>query len=81
MHDRPSSGRRFSAASAGAREKRLQSDSMGSNRFRIDIPQWVEYYRQGRLDLDSMVTRCRPFDEINEAFADMKAGKVVGQSL
>lgn len=49
---------------------------MGSNRFRIDIPRWVNLYRQGRLDLDSMVTDRRPLDELNEAFADMKTGAV-----
>ena len=27
---------------------------MGSNRFTIDAPRYLEFYRQGRLDLDAM---------------------------
>ena len=38
-------------------EKKIQGSSMGSNRFRIDIPRYIEFYRQGRLLLDEMVTR------------------------
>ena len=29
---------------------------MGSNRFRIDMPRYIELYRQGRLRLDDLVT-------------------------
>lgn len=58
-------------------EKRLQTCTMGSNRFRVDIPKWLRFYRQGRLELDAMVSRTRPLDEINEAFADMRAGSLV----
>jgi len=30
---------------------------MGSNRFKVDMPRYVELYRQGRLKLDEMITR------------------------
>ena len=30
---------------------------MGSNRFRIDMPQYIDFYQQGRLNLDDMITR------------------------
>jgi S-(hydroxymethyl)glutathione dehydrogenase/alcohol dehydrogenase len=49
---------------------------MGSNRFRTDIPRYLEFYRQGRLLLDEMVTRRGRLDDINEAFRAMKAGEV-----
>ena len=49
---------------------------MGSNRFRIDIPRYLEFYRQGRLLLDEMVSRRGRLDDINEAFRAMKAGEV-----
>lgn len=58
------------------REKKLQGSSMGSNRFKVDMPQYIEFYRQGRLKLDEMITKTRPLEEINEAFADMKSGAV-----
>ena len=49
---------------------------MGSNQFRVDIPRYLEFYRQGRLLLDQMVTRRGRLDDINEAFRAMKAGEV-----
>jgi S-(hydroxymethyl)glutathione dehydrogenase/alcohol dehydrogenase len=58
------------------REKRIQGSTMGSNRFRIDMPRYLELYRQGRLKLDELVSARRPLAEVNEAFADMKGGTV-----
>ena len=57
-------------------ECRVQTSRMGSNRFRIDIPRYLDFYRQGRLLLDEMVTRRGHLDEINDAFRAMKAGEV-----
>ncbi len=57
-------------------ECRVQTSRMGSNRFRVDIPRYLEFYRQGRLLLDEMVTRRGRLDDINEAFRAMKAGEV-----
>jgi len=54
----------------------VQTSRMGSNRFRVDIPRYLEFYRQGRLLLDEMVTRRGRLDDINEAFRAMKAGEV-----
>src|SRR6266568_1259623 len=57
-------------------ECRVQTSRMGSNRFRVDIPRYLEFYRQGRLLLDEMVTRRGRLGDINEAFRAMKAGEV-----
>jgi S-(hydroxymethyl)glutathione dehydrogenase / alcohol dehydrogenase len=57
-------------------ECRVQTSRMGSNRFRIDIPRYLEFYRQGRLLLDEMVTRRGRLGDVNEAFRAMKAGEV-----
>jgi S-(hydroxymethyl)glutathione dehydrogenase/alcohol dehydrogenase len=57
-------------------ECRVQTSRMGSNRFRIDIPRYLEFYRQGRLLLDEMVSRRARLDEINDAFLALKAGEV-----
>ena len=38
-------------------EKHTQGTNMGSNRFRIDMPCYIEFYRQWQLKLDDMVTR------------------------
>jgi S-(hydroxymethyl)glutathione dehydrogenase/alcohol dehydrogenase len=57
-------------------ECKVQTSRMGSNRFRTDIPRYLEFYRQGRLLLDEMVTRRGRLEDINEAFRAMKAGEV-----
>ncbi|HEU5191740.1 MAG TPA: Zn-dependent alcohol dehydrogenase [Methylomirabilota bacterium] len=58
------------------REKKIQGCSMGSNRFKVDMPRYIELYRQGRLKLDEMVTRRGKLEEVNDAFRAMKAGEV-----
>jgi S-(hydroxymethyl)glutathione dehydrogenase/alcohol dehydrogenase len=57
-------------------EKRIIGCMMGSNRFTLDAPRYLELYRQGRLDLDGMVTRHAPLADVNEAFRAMEAGEV-----
>ncbi|HUB96055.1 MAG TPA: Zn-dependent alcohol dehydrogenase [Stellaceae bacterium] len=57
-------------------ECKVQTSRMGSNRFRSDIPLYLDFYRQGRLMLDEMVTRRGRLSDINEAFRAMKAGEV-----
>ena len=62
-------------------ECRVQTSRMGSNRFRIDIPLYLEFYRQGKLLLDEMVTRRGRLEDINDAFRAMKAGEVARSVL
>jgi S-(hydroxymethyl)glutathione dehydrogenase / alcohol dehydrogenase len=57
-------------------ECRIQTSRMGSNRFRTDIPLYLDFYRQGRLLLDEMVTRRGRLADVNDAFRAMKAGEV-----
>jgi S-(hydroxymethyl)glutathione dehydrogenase / alcohol dehydrogenase len=57
-------------------ECRVQTSRMGSNQFRVDIPRYLDFYRQGRLMLDEMVTRRGRLEDINDAFRAMKAGEV-----
>lgn len=57
------------------RERRLQGAFMGSNRFRIDMPRFIEYYMQGRLKLDEMVSDRIKLENINEALANLRIGK------
>ena len=57
-------------------ERKIQGSSMGSNRFRVDMPRYIEFYRQGRLKLDEMITRRGRLEDVNDAFRAMKAGEV-----
>jgi S-(hydroxymethyl)glutathione dehydrogenase/alcohol dehydrogenase len=57
-------------------EKKIQGSMMGSNRFKVDMPKYIDFYRQGRLRLDEMITKRIQLEDINEAFRAMKAGEV-----
>jgi S-(hydroxymethyl)glutathione dehydrogenase/alcohol dehydrogenase len=57
-------------------ECKVQTSRMGSNRFRMDIPTYLDFYRQGRLNLDDMVSKRGKLEDVNEAFRAMKAGEV-----
>jgi S-(hydroxymethyl)glutathione dehydrogenase/alcohol dehydrogenase len=58
------------------RERRIQGCMMGSNRFRTDMPRLIEFYLQGRLHLQEMVSARIRLDEINAGFAALKTGGV-----
>ena len=53
----------------------------GSTRFREHMPKLVDLFLQGKLDLSSLVSQRLPLDGVNQAFADMKAGKVARSVL
>jgi S-(hydroxymethyl)glutathione dehydrogenase/alcohol dehydrogenase len=57
-------------------EKKIQGSTMGSNRFRVDMPRYVDLYMQGRLKLDELVSARIPLEKINDGFAAMKTGEV-----
>ena len=59
------------------RERKIQGSNMGSNRFRVDMPRLVEFYMQGKLHLDHMVSSHIKLEQINEGFKAMKGGAVV----
>ncbi len=56
--------------------KTVVGSMMGSNRFRIDMPRYVDFYLDGRLRLDEMISARLKLDEIQVAFDRMKAGEV-----
>lgn len=54
--------------------KKLQGALMGGNRFPVDIPRLVEFYLQGRLDLDTIIAERMPLEKINHAFDELRKG-------
>lgn len=62
-------------AAALRREKILTGSSMGSNHFKLDMPNLIELYFQGKLKLDEMITREFPLEAINEAFDVCRRGE------
>src|ERR1700727_1726253 len=57
-------------------ECRVQTSRMGSNQFRTDIPNYLEFYRQGRGGLGLLFRARGRLGDINDAFRAMKAGEV-----
>jgi len=57
-------------------ERTIKGTMMGGNRFRIDMPRYIDFYLQGRLNLDDMISQRARLENVNEAFAAMKRGEV-----
>ena len=55
-------------------ENKLVGCYLGSSYAPRDFPRIFDLWREGRLDLESMVTARRPLDEVNEAVADLRRG-------
>ena len=49
---------------------------MGSSAFQIDAPHYLELYRQGRLDLDAMISERVSLEQVDDALAAMANGEV-----
>jgi S-(hydroxymethyl)glutathione dehydrogenase/alcohol dehydrogenase len=62
-------------------EKKLQGSNMGSNRFRIDMPQYVDWYLAGKLKLDELVSATMPIEQINDGFKRLASGEVARQLI
>jgi len=56
-------------------EKKIQGSNMGSNRFRIDMPRFVEFYLNGKLHLDQMISKHIKLAQVNDALNALKSGQ------
>ena len=57
-------------------EKKIQGSMMGSNRFRVDMPRFVDFYLQGKLHLDDMISGRIPLAEVTDALLALDTGEV-----
>ncbi|HWK35430.1 alcohol dehydrogenase catalytic domain-containing protein [Sphingomonas sp.] len=55
--------------------KRLIGTTMGGARPKEDLPRLVDYFMDGQLDLETLVSDRLPFDLINHGFDLMREGK------
>jgi len=58
-------------------ERKIQGCIMGSNRFRTDMPRLVEFYLQGKLHLDHLISGHIELAQINDGIAALRAGSAV----
>ena len=54
--------------------KTIKGCMYGSVNFKTDFPMYLDLYRQGKLDLDSLITRTYSLDDAMAAFEDMEKG-------
>ena len=54
---------------------------MGDVQFQVDIPRYVELYRDGRIDLDNMVTEEFPLERINDMVDNILAQNRVARQV
>jgi S-(hydroxymethyl)glutathione dehydrogenase/alcohol dehydrogenase len=71
----------FSPADMVLQEKKITGSFMGSNRFRFDMPKYVEFYLDGRLHLDEMISSRIPLEEVNEGLDRMRKGEAARQVI
>ncbi|RJQ08417.1 MAG: Zn-dependent alcohol dehydrogenase [Dehalococcoidia bacterium] len=57
-------------------EKTLKGSYYGSARFHTDMPRIFDLYRQGKLNIEGLVTKRFPLEGINEAFDLLRSGAV-----
>jgi S-(hydroxymethyl)glutathione dehydrogenase/alcohol dehydrogenase len=71
----------ISASDLTLQEKNITGSFMGSNRFRFDMPKYIEFYLDGRLHLDEMISSRIQLSEVNDAFDRMRRGEAARQVI
>ncbi len=67
----------FSAFELFFNEKNLKGSMYGSANVRTDFDRLLRLWRQGKLDLEGMISRRIKVDDVNDAFRAMQAGEVI----
>jgi S-(hydroxymethyl)glutathione dehydrogenase/alcohol dehydrogenase len=54
-----------------------KGSAFGGARGRTDVPKIVDWYMEGKIDIDSLITHKLPLEKINEGFDLMREGKSI----
>ncbi|HQV89906.1 MAG: S-(hydroxymethyl)glutathione dehydrogenase/class III alcohol dehydrogenase [Nitrosomonas sp.] len=57
--------------------RKWEGSAFGGARGRTDVPKIVDWYMEGKIDIDSLITHTLSLDDINEGFRLMKAGESI----
>ncbi|MDH5551990.1 MAG: S-(hydroxymethyl)glutathione dehydrogenase/class III alcohol dehydrogenase [Nitrosomonas sp.] len=57
--------------------RKWEGSAFGGARGRTDVPKIVDWYMEGKIDIDSLITHTLKLDDINEGFRLMKAGESI----
>ena len=51
--------------------------AFGGARGRTDVPRIVDWYMDGKINIDDLITHVLPFEQINEGFDLMRRGESI----
>lgn len=54
-----------------------KGSAFGGARGRTDVPKIVDWYMEGKINIDDLITHVLPLSEINRAFELMHAGQSI----
>ena len=54
-----------------------QGTAFGGARGRTDVPKIVDWYMDGKINIDDLITHTMPLDDINKGFDLMHAGESI----
>ena len=54
-----------------------KGSAFGGARGRTDVPKIVDWYMEGKINIDDLITHTMPLDKINDAFDLMHEGKSI----
>lgn len=57
--------------------RKWEGSAFGGARGRTDVPKIVDWYMEGKINIDSLITHTLKLDDINEGFQLMKAGQSI----
>ncbi len=61
-----------------ARHRRVwKGSAFGGARGRTDVPRIVDWYMDGKIEIDPLITHVLPFEQINEGFELMRRGESI----
>ena len=57
--------------------RQWKGSAFGGARGRTDVPKIVDWYMEGKLNIDDLITHRLKLEDINQGFALMKAGESI----
>ncbi len=57
--------------------RQWKGTAFGGARGRTDVPKIVDWYMEGKIDIDSLITHTMPLEDINRAFDLMHSGESI----
>jgi S-(hydroxymethyl)glutathione dehydrogenase/alcohol dehydrogenase len=57
--------------------RKWEGSAFGGARGRTDVPKIVDWYMDGKINIDSLITHTMPLEDINKGFDLMKKGESI----